>query len=345
MAGAGRRRDAARRGEEGQEGPASAHSTAGCVFGPVPSRRLGRSLGVDLVPMKTCSYDCLYCQLGRTTCLTVERRAWVPREAVLEELRGKLATRPDWITLSGSGEPTLHAEIGELVRRIKALCDVPVAVLTNGSLLWRPEVREALLEADLVAPSLDAGDAETFKRVNRPHAEVTFERMVEGLKAFRQVFEKTYWLEVVLLEGLTATEVQVERIAALAERIGPDRVQLNTATRPPAEAIARPVPAARLEALAAVFGGTAEVIAEREAPRQEHEHAVRREDLLETVRRRPCTLGGLATGLGLHPNEVAKYVRQLLEAGLVGTERRGGTVYYVAGEGRGPPRREGAGGV
>ncbi len=312
---------------------------AGYVFGPVPSRRLGRSLGVDLVPMKTCSYDCLYCQLGRTTCLTVERRPWVPAAEVLEEVRRKLASRPDYVTLSGSGEPTLHSELAELIAGIKEAGDVPVAVLTNGSLLWRPGVRRSLREADLVAPSLDAGDAETFRRVNRPHPDVTFERMVEGLEAFRREFKGAYWLEVVLLEGLSAEEEQVERIAALTERIGPDRVQLNTATRPPAESIARPVPAECLQELAALFHGSVEVIADRTAPRQEHEHAVRSEDVLETVRRRPCTLGDLATGLGLHPNEVAKYVRQLTEDGLVETERRGGAVYYRASEQGGAPRR------
>ena len=156
------------------------------VFGPVPSRRLGRSLGVDLVPFKVCTYDCIYCQLGRTTCKTTERKEWVPLNEVCASLRDTLDTKPDFITLSGSGEPTLFSRPGELIRSIKDLTDVPVAVLTNGSLLSVPEVRAGLLEADLVVPSLDAGNERLFRIVNRPHEDIAFDRMVEGLIAFRQ---------------------------------------------------------------------------------------------------------------------------------------------------------------
>ncbi len=174
------------------------------VFGPVPSRRLGRSLGVDLVPFKTCSYDCIYCQVGRTTNQTIERKEWVPMDAVLDELKVKLACRPDYVTLSGSGEPTLHSRLGETIEHIQAMSDVPVAVLTNGSLLWQKEVREELALADAVLPSLDAGNGLKFAFINRPHPCLTFERMVEGLIAFRDEFPGQYWLEVFLLGGYTA---------------------------------------------------------------------------------------------------------------------------------------------
>ncbi|NQT19895.1 MAG: radical SAM protein, partial [Planctomycetes bacterium] len=151
------------------------------IFGPVPSRRLGRSLGVDVVPLKTCSYDCIYCQLGNTTCKTVERKEWVPLDDVVLELKDRLSSRPDYITLSGSGEPTLYSRVAELIDRIKVMTDVPVAVLTNGSLLWQEEVRRQLMKADLVIPSLDAGDEVMFRLVNRPHEDVSFERMLAGL--------------------------------------------------------------------------------------------------------------------------------------------------------------------
>jgi len=137
------------------------------VFGPVSSRRLGRSLGVDLVPLKTCTYDCIYCQLGRTTLKTTERREWVPLDLVLEQVQAKLATEPDYITLSGSGEPTLFSRVGELIGRIKDVTDIPVAVLTNGSLLWQKAVRDDLQQADVVIPSLDAGNERMFRYVNR----------------------------------------------------------------------------------------------------------------------------------------------------------------------------------
>ena len=202
------------------------------VYGPVPSRRLGRSLGVDLVPFKTCTYDCVYCQLGRTTDLTTGRREYVPVEEILAQLEEKLRTgpTPDYVSLAGSGEPTLHARIGELIAGIKSLTRTPVAVLTNGSLLGVRDVQDALMEADLVLPSLDAGDAELFQLVNRPHENVEFDDMVEGLVAFRERFAKPVWLEVMLLAGITGIRSEVEKIAALTHRIRPDRVQLNSNT-------------------------------------------------------------------------------------------------------------------
>ncbi|MCK4583355.1 radical SAM protein, partial [Candidatus Bathyarchaeota archaeon] len=159
------------------------------IFGPVPSRRLGRSLGVDLVPFKTCTCDCIYCQLGRTTNKTIERKEWVPTDSVIEQFKEKLDSNPDYITLSGSGEPTLFSQLEELISRIKDITDIPVAVLTNGSLLWLPEVRRTLKPADLVVPSLDAGSNQIFQYVNRPHHDITFSKMLEGLVKFRDEYD------------------------------------------------------------------------------------------------------------------------------------------------------------
>lgn len=305
------------------------------VFGPVPSRRLGRSLGVDLVPYKTCSYDCVYCQIGRTTCHSAERREYCPLAEVLSDLEAKLETRPDFITLSGSGEPTLYSRLGELIDGIKSMTDTPVAVLTNGSLLWRPEVREGLARADLAAPSLDAPDAERFGRVNRPCEGIDFDRMVEGLIEFRRGFRGKYWLEVFILKGVTDDEESIRALAELARRIDPDVIQLNTVTRPPAEATAAAVDEASLARFAEVFGPKAEVIAEFRRPASEGFQA-HREDVLDTIRRRPCTLQDVAAGLGLHPNEAVKYVTQLTSEGAIRTEARGDKVYYVAFEREAP---------
>ena len=307
------------------------------VFGPVPSRRLGRSLGVDLVPFKVCTYDCIYCQLGRTTCKTTERKEWVPLNEVCASLRDTLDTKPDFITLSGSGEPTLFSRPGELIRSIKDLTDVPVAVLTNGSLLSLPEVRAGLLEADLVVPSLDAGNERLFRIVNRPHEDIAFDRMVEGLIAFRQEYGGRYWLEVLLLGGITAIPAEVEQIADIAAKIGPDRVHLNTATRPPAEKSALAVQKAELQRLAAAFGGTATVVADYPATAQQGEFSARREDVLNLLRRRPCTVDDIAGGLGLHRNEVVKYVQELVDERLLSTSTSDGRVYYAAtGQGLDP---------
>jgi len=300
----------------------------GYIFGPVPSRRLGRSLGVDLVPFKTCTYDCIYCQLGRTTNKTVERRQWAPLDDVLAELNDKLTLNPDYITLSGSGEPTLHSRLGELIDRVRSMTDIPVAVLTNGSLLWQKEVRRQLLDAQLVIPSLDAGHGGMFRAVNRPHEGISFERMLEGLIAFRHECRGKYWLEVFLLAGHTAVEGEVRKLADQVARIKPDRVQLNTATRPTAEDYAVMVDPDRMAHLAARFAPPAEVIADYRGIHAENDFKVGREMVLEMIRRRPCRLGDIADGLGMHRNEVIKHIEELEAGGWIEKRASGGGLFY-----------------
>jgi wyosine [tRNA(Phe)-imidazoG37] synthetase (radical SAM superfamily) len=300
------------------------------IFGPVPSRRLGRSLGVDLVPFKTCTYDCIYCQLGRTTCKTLERKEWVPMDAVLEELKHKLASRPDYITLSGSGEPTLYSRLGEIIEHIQAMTAVPVALLTNGSLLWQKAVREEAALADVVLPSLDAPDAERFEFINRPHPEITFERLMEGLVAFRREFSGQYWLEVMLLGGYTSLPAQVRQFAEWARRIQPDKVQLNTAVRPPAEEYAMAVPPERLAELARLFKPAAEVVAEHRAQAAPADSQASADAILALIRRRPCTVEGMAQGLGIRPSEAVKLLDALAARGDILSERRGQEQFYRA---------------
>ena len=271
------------------------------VYGPVPSRRLGWSLGVDLAPFKTCSYDCIYCQLGRTTCKTIERKEYVPVAEILVELQRKLSLEPapTFVTLAGSGEPTLHSGIGKLLQEIKRLTSIPVAVLTNGSLLWMREVQDALLEADLVLPSLDAGDECSFRHVNRPHRGIGFEGVVSGIAEFTDRSHKPVWLEVFLVAGVTGLASEVEKIATLVARIHPERVQLNTVSRPPAEAFAHPVPLEQMEAMARLFGGNAEVISEQEECKSEARSpsAVTDDDILALLSRTsllgPRRIGGV----------------------------------------------------
>ncbi|MHB8799220.1 MAG: radical SAM protein [Thermoanaerobaculia bacterium] len=303
------------------------------IYGPVPSRRLGRSLGVDLVPFKTCSYDCVYCQLGRTTTKTTERKEYVPVEEVLTELHEKLAQPEpcDYIGLAGSGEPTLHSGIGKLIRAIKGLTKIPVAVLTNGSLLWMEDVQEDLLGADFVLPSLDAGDAHLFQWVNRPAEAISFERMVSGLESFTKRFRREVWLEVLLLDGVTAYPAQVEKIAALVRRIGPSRVQLNTASRPPTELFARAVSESRMLALASLLPGRVEVLTARE---EASAHGASGTDpsepeILTLLARRPCTASDVAVGLGLHLTEALKHLEHLCAAGTVKTATSDGRTFYI----------------
>jgi len=302
------------------------------IYGPVASRRLGRSLGVDLVPFKVCSYDCIYCQLGRTTNLTTELGEYLPVDAMLIELSEKLKEEPppDFIGLAGSGEPTLHSRIGELISGIKGLTSIPVAVLTNGSLLWKPEVQAGLAEADLVMPSLDAGCRTTFGRVSRPHPDISFQRMVDGLLTFSHGFKGEIWLEVFLLAGITDRREEVERIAAIASSMRLSRVQLNTVARPPAESSALTVSRDELEKLRELFPRPCEVIAESRARPQgsSSEVANAEEKIVALLSRRPCTVEGIATGLGLHPNEVLKHLDVLCTKGIIRSDRRGPAVFY-----------------
>lgn len=302
------------------------------TFGPVPSRRLGRSLGVDLVPLKTCSYDCVYCQLGQTTCKTVERREWKPLGEILKEVERRLDTRPDYITLSGSGEPTLFSPIDKLIDGIRAITDTPIAALTNGSLLDREDVRRELLGVDLVVPSLDGGTPRVFERANRPHPSLSFEKMVDGLVTFRQIFHGEYWLEVFLLDETAADEQEMAALRRCVERIQPDRVQLNTVTRPPAESWAVAVSRERLTELAATFSPPAEVIAEFPATIVEAAGRAGREEILQMLRRRPCSIDDIISGLAMHRVEVLKHVEHLVDEQLVENVPApvGGKAYYRA---------------
>jgi len=299
------------------------------VFGPVPSRRLGRSLGVDLVPFKTCPFDCVYCQLGRTTLHTARREEYASTDQVLAELAEVLGRRPecDYVTLSGSGEPTLHRDLDRIVSAVKDLTDVPLAVLTNAALLGDPDVRRALLPADLVVPSLDAGDEETFARVNRPCPPITFPSLVDGLTAFRGEYTGRIDLEILLVAGLNDSDEQIEKIKALAARIRPDGIDLNTVTRPPAEADARPVGPERLSRIAEILGPSARIIAPH-TPGDDRSGPVDRQELLGLLRRRPCTLDDLMAALRCHRWEAAKLLGQLTEEGVIAVRRHEDTMYY-----------------
>ena len=306
----------------------AAMNTQQLVYGPVPSRRLGRSLGVDLVPLKTCTYDCVYCQLGRTTCKTVRRRRWVDPAEVASQVRTRLAAEPDVVALAGSGEPTLHAGIGEVIAGIKRLTDVPVAVITNGSLLGRAAVRRGLAAADIVLPSLDAPDDRRFQLINRPHPSLHFAEMVGGMAEFRRSYAGQVWLEVMLIAGITDVPSDVERLAELVARIAPDRIQLNSAVRPPAETFVRPVAGSSLQELAGLFTPSAEVIAE--VPSTGGDRTSTGVEILALLSRRPCTVADIATGLGIHHGEALKAATALVSEGAAAVHTHRGRSFYVA---------------
>ncbi len=211
------------------------------VYGPVPSRRLGRSLGVSPIPPKTCSYSCVYCQLGRTTQFRAGRKSFFPKEDILAEI---IESAPkdgtDYVTFVGDGEPTLNKDLGWLIQRTKEELHLPVAVITNGSLLFKEDVREDLGKADVVIPTLDACSERVFRIINRPHRNVRFEQMLQGLVDFRREYSEQIWIEVMLIKDLNDTTVELQGIKNAIDMISPDRVYVLTPIRPPAEPWVRP---------------------------------------------------------------------------------------------------------
>jgi wyosine [tRNA(Phe)-imidazoG37] synthetase (radical SAM superfamily) len=234
------------------------------VYGPVPSRRLGQSLGIDTIPLKTCNWNCVYCQLGRTVPLTNKRREYYPREEVIEEVREALRTHKpgeiNWVTFVGSGEPTLHSSLGWLIRQVKKITDLPVAVITNGSLLYLPEVRQDLIAADAVLPSLDAGTAKLYRQINRPYPEITYERFLGGIVDFQRRYWGKLWIEVMLVRDLNDSEEALQAIAEALQRINPDEVHINLPTRPPVETWVQPPDDEGLMRASAILGDFAQVV-------------------------------------------------------------------------------------
>ena len=301
------------------------------LFGPVPSRRFGRSLGVDLNPYKTCSLDCVFCQLGRTTEKTVTRREYVPIDEVLAELDNWLKTngKADYITLSGSGEPTLHSRFGEVIEFVRRSSTIPAVLLTNGTMLHLSEVRDAAAHANIVKVSLSAWDQASYRWVNRPHPQLQFDQLIEGQKAFRAQFKGQLWMEVFLVGGINSIPADVRKIATLAEEIGPDRIQLNTAIRPPAEDFATALSRDHMETLVHLFHPTAEIIAEFKAKHADHIQT-NQEMIFSMLQRRPCTADQIVAISGMHLNEVSKYLGNLMRADQISAERKKTTVYYAA---------------
>ena len=286
------------------------------LFGPVPSRRLGFSLGLDIIPFKTCTHDCIYCELGPTTCRTIQPVSTVSLDAVLAELREFLNSSPpplDFITLSGSGEPTLHPELGELIKEIKKMTTQPVALITNSSLLYKREILERALLADVVVPSLDAADPVTFKTINRPHPDLTFDQLKEGLMQLGQAKGPRIWLEILFLRGLNDAPNQVEQLNRVVGEINPEKIQLNTVVRPPVEDYAFPLTLSQLTELQKKFGPRAEIISGFGWQESQRGRANMEIEIREMVARRPCTAEDIAQCLGLSLEETGRILKGLVQ--------------------------------
>lgn len=303
------------------------------LFGPVPSRRLGMSLGVDLVPHKVCSLNCIYCECGATTVLTNERKEYVSFNEIVTELDDFFANNdnPDYITFSGAGEPTLNIHIGNVIDHIKTNHpNIPIAVLTNGSLLNNSIVRKELIQADLILPSLDAATESAFKKIDRPSNRLKIEDYIQGLIDFRKEFKGSIWLEVMILPGYNDDLENLTKLKEAIIKIKPEKVQLNTLDRPGVIDNIRSASRIELQNIIDLWNiPNTEIIASslnrknNTSFRKDTENAI-----LETISRRPCTLDDLEKMLGLHVNEINKYLDVLDSESKIETYRQDRGIFY-----------------
>ncbi len=307
------------------------------LFGPVNSRRLGISLGIDLVPFKTCSLNCVYCECGKTSKLTASPAEFAPTDEVIAELRMYLDSKPrlDAITFSGSGEPTLHVGIGRIIDVLKdEFPGYTVVVLTNGTLLWREAVRRSLLRADIIVPSLDAVSEDAFKKIARPAPGVTAKRLMDGLVGLRGEFAGKLLLEIFIVPGVNDTDAELSLLAEACGRIRPDRVQINSLDRPGAEKWVEPLSAEGLERIKGFFPGFDVDIIGKPGSRGDMESARKKSDLTmavtATIGRRPSTIDDLCRALGASAGEVEIVIAGLSSKGLLEVnELRRGTFYSI----------------
>jgi len=307
------------------------------LFGPVPSRRLGISLGIDLVPHKTCSYNCIYCECGKTTNLTAERREYVPTVEILEELDSYLSESPklDFITFSGSGEPTLHSGIVEITRFIKEKYpEYRIALLTNGSLFFDKSVRGEVMNIDVIIPSLDSATEIGFMKVDRPCHSLKVEEIIEGLVELRKEFSGELWLEIFVVPGLNDTEEELSALSDAVDLIAPERIQLNTLDRPGVVDWIRAATQEEMERFAVGLDYEGVEITGRPSSRSGigSFSGDAMECIMQTISRRPCTVDDLSSVLEMHPNEVNKYIQLLIEEGRIKEKREDRGVFFVNAE-------------
>jgi len=295
------------------------------TFGPVPSRRLGFSLGIDIIPLKTCTYNCIYCQLFQTSNHTTTRQSFFNKDDILAEIKNKIKTSEciDYITFSGSGEPTLNSDIGLIIKEIKSFSNIPVAVITNSSLLWMPEVREDIKDSDLVLPSLDSVTEDIWMQLNRPDPSLKINKMLEGLKTFCNEHQGIIWLEIMFVSGFNDSINEARAIADYVNQLNVDLIQLNTVVRPPNESYSKPVTEEFFKEIAVYFNSKIEVI----APFKKNSRPSKRDStpdvILDLLARRPCKPNEMAESLCINLNEISKYLQILVDQEKIIQEKSG----------------------
>lgn len=301
------------------------------IFGPIPSRRLGLSLGIDLIPRKTCSYDCIYCQVGKTTDKITEPSSFVSVPEVIKELKEVLSkTPPDVITLAGSGEPTLNADIGVIISEIKKISSIPLTLLTNGSLLWKKHLREKLKGVDILIPTLSSVYEETYKKIHRPHPDLELDNILKGLKEMRKEYRGNFFLEVVLLAGLNDTEKEIVGISKIIKKVQPDKVQLNTVVRPPSDPGAISVSNEKLEEIKGYLGGNTEIIVSTILKNRSNKFDSIDKQIIEMIKRRPVTVDDISNSLNIQKVETERFIKGLMIKGHIEEQRHGNNLFYIS---------------
>jgi len=307
------------------------------LFGPVPSRRLGMSLGVDLVPKKVCTLDCVYCEVGKTTMLTLERREYIRFDEIQAELTDYFNSNPDpdYITFSGSGEPTLNSRIGDVVALLKELRpNIPIALLTNGTLLCDAKVREEIKNIDLILPSLDGVSQKVFQKIDRPLKGLTASDHIQGLVDLRNEFTGKIWLEVFILPGYNDSPKELEQFKEALLQIRPDSIQLNTLDRPGTLPGINGATRQQLQEIADFWQLENTVIISA-APDRKDVKSYRGElesVIWETISRRPCTLDDLHRMLGIDVSEINKYLDVLESDGKIEAQEMERGLFYQVKE-------------
>ncbi|GAU07928.1 radical SAM protein [Desulfoplanes formicivorans] len=311
------------------------------IFGPVPSGRLGRSLGLDLLGRPICDFDCLYCEVGKTRVHTLARQPWVRAEAILTELENWLSLglpRPEYITLGGKGEPCLNSEMAAVIQGVHRLApDIPVAVLTNGTLLGNPEVQQALKEAQVVLPSMDTLIEQEFVRLNRPCPGLDLEAIRTGILEWGAGYGGAIYLEILLVAGINDSEANLQAMGPFCKALAPDRIDVVTMTRPGAFSVARPVDQATLDRWRQVLNvnnGSRDFLAHVRQSANFQSPATMTDDqltkaILHSIAIRPQTVPQIAMAMGVREERVGNIIEHLATKRQITGIPDAGTMFYA----------------
>ena len=227
------------------------------IYGPIASRRFGKSLGIAPIINNMCNFGCVYCQLGKIDYRPHKRQSYFPIDAIISEFDAVLKANPDYdvVSVVGDGEPLLHSELSELVKHIKTKTSKPVVLITNASLFYDASVRKDIADFDIISPSLDAYDSISFKRINRPYGNVSFEKYLEGIKQFSKEFKGKIWLEIMFMDKMNDSKEAIAQFKKLLKVIRYDKLYLNTPVRPPREANVKRVGSEKMAEIQSELGG------------------------------------------------------------------------------------------